>query len=424
MNKFPFKVFIVDIIFINIVFFLVNLKFDIEKYLFFSLYITFVYLIVIYFNGMFDKKGIRKIDILFKAIKISVISLFTIAALAYIDWTFKLPRFMILTICIINAIGIYIVHTLYYSRNITRQNCIVIGRKRGVCKLIEKEYNVLGFMDNISDKVIDNKPWLGLIENVKNVINNYKIRVIIFALGNNERSEILDTILKCYDLDIEFKIIPELHRYVITKDNYGFLSDIIIKPASMGYMVFKRIIDISVSFFSMILLFPIFIMLGLFIKLDSKGPVFYLQERLGRYGKRFKVIKFRTMIQDAEKDSGPVIITHKTVDPRVTKLGAFLRKTHLDELPQLFNILVGDMTIVGPRPERPIFSKELDNKIDSWNKRLYIKPGLTGFAQVSCIGSLEPENKIEKDLYYIKNMSLLFDIKIIIFTAFKILRGR
>lgn len=427
MMKNHYKVLLLDILGINIIFWFLMLSFDIKKYTFFAIYITIVYILVLYFEGMFNKKNINNVKLIFKVIRISIISLFIIAAVAHIDWSFRLSRYIIILLCFFNGIIIYILHYIYCRTYVAVENTLIIGIRDGVIEEIDKKYyNILGFLDDEEYCPIDNKPWLGNLDDVRNVVDQYNITCLIFVDNN----KILDIILKCNDIiDIKFKIVSDLYQYVLTKkydndDKIGLLVDILVKPVNIIYLFFKRMIDIIGSTFLVIILFPFYIIISIIIKLDSPGPIFYKQERLAIFGKRFNIIKFRTMIDNAEKNTGPVIITHKTADDRITKIGKFLRKTHIDEFPQLLNILLGDMSFVGPRPERPIFSKELNKKIKEWNNRLYIKPGLTGFAQIACIGSLDANDKIHKDLYYIKNMSFLLDIEIIIRTILKILGGK
>jgi len=162
--------------------------------------------------------------------------------------------------------------------------------------------------------------------------------------------------------------------------------------------------------------------LSLLIKLDSRGPIFFRQERLGEHGKGFTLYKFRTMITDAEKDTGPVWA--QQTDPRVTRLGSILRRTGMDEIPQLFNVLKGDMSLVGPRPERPHFVAELQEKLPYYSQRLTVKPGVTGWAQVRYGYGATVEDALEKlqyDLYYIKNMSFFLDFLIVLSTLHKVL---
>lgn len=215
----------------------------------------------------------------------------------------------------------------------------------------------------------------------------------------------------------------------------------------------KKMLDIGGAALGLLLALPIFIVIPILIKLTSRGPVFYTQERIGinrrrrirriyktdingesrirerrridNYGRPFKVIKFRTMMQDAEKKSGAVWATQN--DPRVTTLGRFLRKTRIDEIPQLINVIKGDMSMVGPRPERPIFVRDLKDRVPNYEVRLRVKPGITGLAQVSqgYDSSIESvADKVSHDVKYIRSWSIFTDLKILARTVVVVLTGR
>jgi exopolysaccharide biosynthesis polyprenyl glycosylphosphotransferase len=186
----------------------------------------------------------------------------------------------------------------------------------------------------------------------------------------------------------------------------------------------KRLMDIVVAATLLICTLPISLIAALAIKLDSKGPVFYSQERVGLYGKRFMVHKFRTMRTDAEKNGAQWATKN---DPRITRVGRFLRKTRIDELPQLLCVLQGDMSMVGPRPERAVFIAKLREQMPFYIGRLKMKPGLTGWAQVRYHydTSLEDvQKKLEYDMYYYENMSLLLDLQILFRTIYVVLTGK
>lgn len=174
--------------------------------------------------------------------------------------------------------------------------------------------------------------------------------------------------------------------------------------------VLKRFFDFMASASSIVLLLPVFLIAAVKIKLDSVGPIILRQERLGLHGKKFVCYKFRTMVENAEEE-GPRISTER--DSRQTRIGRFLRRYYLDELPQLWNIFVGEMSFVGPRPEREIFHKQFVKEIPKWAERLKVKPGLTGLAQVMGKSSINPKEKIKYDLQYIKEQNLLLDFKIL-----------
>jgi exopolysaccharide biosynthesis polyprenyl glycosylphosphotransferase len=180
------------------------------------------------------------------------------------------------------------------------------------------------------------------------------------------------------------------------------------KNKSLYYLI-KQTFDITISLFALLFLSPLFVLVSLLIKLDSPGPIFYKQERIGVNGQPFSIIKFRTMKNDAEKN-GPQWANQN--DSRITNVGHFLRKYRIDELPQFINIAAGDMSLIGPRPERLVFIEEFEKELPDFRNRLQVKPGITGWAQIHGGYELTPKEKLEFDLYYIFNHSLVLDIKI------------
>jgi exopolysaccharide biosynthesis polyprenyl glycosylphosphotransferase len=187
----------------------------------------------------------------------------------------------------------------------------------------------------------------------------------------------------------------------------------------------KRLLDIIASFIILIITLPVIIITAIAIKLESKGPVFFKQERSGMNGTIFRIIKFRSMYEDAEKHTGPIWSSKD--DPRVTRIGKIIRRVRIDELPQLINVLKGEMSIVGPRPERPFFVEKLSEEIPYYKRRLKVRPGITGWAQVKHKYDESVEDvkiKLRYDLFYIENMSLRMDFKIIVRTIFVVLFGQ
>jgi len=191
------------------------------------------------------------------------------------------------------------------------------------------------------------------------------------------------------------------------------------------YAEFKRAVDILFALPSLIVAVPVIAILAVLVKLTSKGPAFYVQERVGKGGRIFKIVKLRTMVADAESRTGPVWAAAN--DPRVTPLGAFLRRTHLDELPQLWNVLKGDMSLIGPRPERPVFVEKFKKEIPNYTDRLAVRPGITGWAQVNHVYDQtidDVRKKVEYDREYIQKMGWAIDLKIIVATIGRMLRLR
>ena len=187
------------------------------------------------------------------------------------------------------------------------------------------------------------------------------------------------------------------------------------------YSIYKRMLDILASIIGLIVGIPLIAIFGLIVKMEDRGPIFYKQERLGKNLKVFYIYKIRSMRVDAEKIGGAQWAQKD--DPRITKTGKFIRKTRIDEIPQLFNILKGDMSLIGPRPERPELTYKFEKEIPGFIKRLKVKPGLTGLAQVNGGYEITPNEKLKWDLIYIKNRNIIMDIKIILKTVRVIFTG-
>ena len=190
------------------------------------------------------------------------------------------------------------------------------------------------------------------------------------------------------------------------------------------YLTVKRLLDLMIAGCGLILLTPLLLLIAVVIKLDSRGPVFYLGVRTGKHGSPFRIIKFRTMVPNADKIGSTATARH---DPRITRVGNFLRRYKLDELPQLINILRGEMSLVGPRPERPYFVKMLEEQLPFYAERHSARPGLTGWAQINQPYGSSVEDamrKLEYDLFYLKNVSLLFDYAILFDTVRIVFQGR
>jgi exopolysaccharide biosynthesis polyprenyl glycosylphosphotransferase len=261
---------------------------------------------------------------------------------------------------------------------------------------------------------------LGTIEDLFGIIEENGVGLVILALPLSYHHRITEIILGCEDLRVEFQIVPDMVEMMAARAKVVSLDGVPLislgrTPLEGWNRVLKRSLDVTLSSAGLALLSPAFALLGICIKLDSKGPVFFGQERLGRDGKRFIQYKFRSMVDDAEKSTGPVFA--KEDDPRRTKVGAFLRKSNLDELPQLVNVLKGDMSLVGPRPERRFFVDRFKEGIPRYFLRHKVKSGITGWAQVNGLrGNTSIEERTKYDLFYVENWSLAFDVKILLLT--------
>ena len=265
---------------------------------------------------------------------------------------------------------------------------------------------------------------------MQDYINEYKVKEVIISLDKHQEDVVIDIINRCQDTSVFLKIVPDLYEIISgqarTAQIYGFpLINIMPQLMPEWEMKVKRIIDYTFAILIFLISLPITIIISIAIKMESKGPIFYKQERSGLNGKPFKVYKFRSMVQDAEKGTGPMWSTKG--DSRITKVGKFIRKVRIDEIPQVINILRGEMSLVGPRPERPFFVEKLSKEIPLYKRRLAVRPGLTGWAQVKHKYDETIEDvkmKLKYDLFYIENMSLRMDFKIIFRTVFVVLFGK
>lgn len=278
---------------------------------------------------------------------------------------------------------------------------------------------------NCSDmeNVIEGTKVIGSYEDIRNIIREKEIDHVIIALGWEEHSKVVDLLKNIGDEAVDIKVVPDIYEFMTIRGGIDELDGLPIislqgSPLYGWNIVVKRAFDIIFSVIAIILALPLMIVIAILIKATSSGPVFYRQERMGIDGDTFQMLKFRSMKMDAEKNTGAVWA--KADDPRRTWFGAFLRRTSLDELPQFLNVLKGNMSIVGPRPERPVFIEEFRKSIPKYMLRHKMKAGITGWAQVNgWRGDTDLKKRIEYDLYYIENWSLALDIKIMWLTIWK-----
>jgi exopolysaccharide biosynthesis polyprenyl glycosylphosphotransferase len=350
--------------------------------------------------------------------------------------------FFILTVLVaLGRVFIISVQRRRFERGVGLSPVLIVGFNELAFDIFDKieqfkalGYKVLGFItlnpEKHSGDSYRDLPVLGGIDALPVLIGKHHIRELIIAFETGNHDKLLDVIDRVGRIDVGLKIIPDMYDIISgqarTNQIYGFpLIDIF--PQLMPYWerVIKRIMDVAISLFALVCFALVFPFIALAIKLDSKGPIFYLQERVGKKGRLFKIIKFRTMVSDAEKHTGPV--WSQKNDPRITKMGHFMRKTRIDEIPQFINILKNEMSLVGPRPERPAFVEAFSRDIPLYKHRLKMKPGITGWAQIKHKYDESVEDvktKLQYDLYYLENMSLRLDFKIILSTFAVMLEGK
>ena len=267
------------------------------------------------------------------------------------------------------------------------------------------------------------------VEDLPRLIDELDVQDVLIALGPHDGDQLMEVLRLTDGKPVTLKLVPDFYSIIggmaRTEHMYGLpLIEVLPEPMQAWEQSLKRLIDFVVSFLVLTIGLPVWILTALVIRMSSPGPAIYRQRRIGQKGREFTMYKFRTMRENAEEATGPVWATED--DPRYTAVGRWLRKTRLDEVPQFFNVLKGDMSLVGPRPERPFFVEKLAREIPLYSRRHRVKPGITGWAQVKWKydSSLEDvQQKVKYDLFYIENMSLRRDLQILFRTIYTALRG-
>ncbi|PJF30143.1 MAG: hypothetical protein CUN52_04765 [Phototrophicales bacterium] len=321
----------------------------------------------------------------------------------------------------------------------TARRVLIIGMNSSAQKIIEalqtfgaQGYDIRGIISQSDDvgKMIAGVPVIGTGADLMNFVLRDRITELVITDIANADADIFRGVMQAYEQGVVLSPMPLLYSRLTgrvpvqdVQNQWAIVLPIEGQSLFSPYPALQRVMDVLLALIGMVVFIILLPFLALAIKLDSPGDIFYTQIRTGLRGKNFRIIKFRTMIQNAEQHTGAVFSTAN--DKRVTRVGKIMRKTRLDELPQLINVLKGDMSIVGPRPERPEHIARLTETIPFYRTRLVVRPGLTGWAQVKYhYGSTDEDAlvKLEYDLYYIRNQSLLLDLNIIIRTVYKVVR--
>jgi Undecaprenyl-phosphate glucose phosphotransferase len=408
---------------------------------------------VLYFHGLYRiKRGRSRIDELF-AIVLSVLiaSALTLGATLYVRVYYRFqpdvaPRweysqavfaiFAVLDVLLLSA-GRWAVRSWQERRwaageNLTRvlvAGTGELGRTVADALLAHRKlgYRVVGFLGERPEAPgYADLPVVGTIDEAREAVERSRADQLYVALPLEDHARLVPLVTGLSNECVDIKVVPDVVQYATIKAALEDLDGIPIislneVPLQGWSSMVKRTMDLAVSSLLLLALIviPVLPILALLVRLfGGKGPVLLRQERMTLDGKTFQIFKFRTMVDEAEKDTGPVFATSD--DPRRTGIGGWLRKHNLDELPQLLNVFLGHMSLVGPRPERPPFVQQFRERIPQYMRRHRVKSGMTGWAQVNgWRGNTSIEKRIEYDLYYIENWSLLLDLKILILTLFR-----
>ncbi|MBD1383007.1 sugar transferase [Metabacillus arenae] len=383
-------------------------------------WILLIGLIFLSVYELYNLQRRNKWDVVRDILVANTFIVFITMAFSFIFREFALPR-SIIVISFGISIFLMLVWKLTFiwfrkGKNVDR--VLLFGPKKDLSKLVKELRGAFStnieitcintessIKDNI-DQLIKNADKVAIAPNVSEAI---KTKVIYESISKNR------TVF----------VVPSAYELILSKSYITSFDDsmvLAVRPfgLTLDQQIVKRMFDLVLGCISLLLLSPLFLLTIILIKLeDPKGSIFYGQKRLGRYNKEFTVLKFRTMIEDAEKNTGPVLASSD--DKRITKIGKFLRLTRIDELPQFINVINGDMSIVGPRPEREHFIKQFEKQHETYKYRSTVKPGITGVAQVMGKYTTGVEDKLRYDLYYIRNYSIFLDILLLLRTVIVVL---
>lgn len=376
-----------------------------------------------------------------------------LATLGYFNWSHRLPRATLVMTCTVLLVMLPAWFVLIRRRpNVDDSRSIIVGDDTEGMEAVlsATEIAVIGYVSPLSHSVVQDsevsgayiadggsvldKPTeeqglgdlerLGGLSRLDEVLVEYDIDTALLAFASPDRAEFFGTLDACYEHGVIAKVHREHADSVLTT---GFgrkeLVDVDLKPWDTLDQIGKRAFDIIFSLLGLVAFLPVIFIIVIAIKLEDGGPVLYNQERTAAFGDTFTVYKFRSMVEEAESITGARISEEDEggVDPRVTQVGRILRQTHLDEIPQLLSILMGEMSVVGPRPERPELEVDFESNRFEWRRRWFVKPGLTGLAQINDVTGHQPEEKLRLDIEYIRRQSFWFDVKIVLRQIWQIL---
>lgn len=408
-----------------------------QSYLLTSLVVVAVWILLFQARQMYrTRRNVILTDDLLTIIRVVSFGMLLLMGAAFMYRQFSYSRSFVailwgasIAFLFIGRTAINVGERALYRRGIHLQRAIILGTAQPAADVFQRlhrhasfGFDILGYFaaEAARNGEFGAAQWLGPLAKAPDFIRLHGVEKVFIAVPPEEKPALMDLVHSCEGVNVEFMMVPDMLDQVTSRVRLNELEGIPFLrlkgiPFTPWGRITKRWFDIAVSALLMIVLSPLLLLMAIVVKLTSAGPVFFRQQRVGLDGHVFTMYKFRSMRVDAEKQSGPVWAKER--DPRRTAIGVLLRKTSMDELPQLFNVLRGDMSLVGPRPERPFFVEQFKSLVPKYLDRHRVKAGMTGWAQVNGLrGDTSLEERIKYDLYYIENWSLAFDIKILLMT--------
>ncbi len=411
-----------------------------------DLYVQYMYLVLplyvlLYLLCQFytSKRSTWVTDVI-KAAQANALGTLILTLLFYLQREQNISRLFLLYFAVVNVtllclerIALRFILRFVRRKGIHSWRILVVGYSKAAQAYIDRIKSYSNLDRKVCGILDDEKPQgfayrgvevIGTLENLSELLAKNELEEVVVTLQLSEYTKLEEIVKLCEKSGVHTKFVPDYQNIIptrpYTEDMAGLpVVNIRYVPLnSLGNAILKRGMDLIGSLLAIILFSPVMLLTAIGIKLTSKGPIIYYQERVGLHNRPFRMYKFRSMVVQTEESEQSKWTTKG--DPRVTPIGAFIRKTSIDELPQLFNVLRGDMSMVGPRPERPFFVEKFREEIPRYMVKHQVRPGITGWAQVNgWRGDTSIEERIACDLYYIENWSILFDIKILFLTVFK-----
>ncbi len=417
---------------------------SLDGYLKAAAVVSLVWLIIFQAFGLYDyRRRLRFVEQMALLVKAAFLGEVVVVAIGSFYRGFSYSRLVIVFAFCFSLVGLILVRYFnrrvrarFYRHGVGLRRVLVLGAGEVGCQVAERlgnhldlGYRLVGFLD---DKLREGRAVcgvrvLGRIGEIEKVLAGGGVDEVVAALPPRAQHKLFRVASCCEKNYVDIKIIPDIFSICSYRPSVEDLDGLPVigvrgTPLTGWNLVLKRSFDLVLAAALLLLLCPVLLLIALVVKLSSPGPVFYLQERVGRDGKVFRIMKFRTMIRKAEK-RGPRWAGRS--DPRRTRVGRILRRYSLDELPQFFNVLRGQMSLVGPRPERPFFVQKFERELEKYLARHEVKSGITGWAQVHGLrGQTSLKRRLAYDMYYCENWSLLLDLKILFMTAAEVIRGR
>ncbi|MFB6222877.1 MAG: sugar transferase [Haloarcula sp.] len=386
------------------------------------------------FLPLYKPRPRRILDAVSLTQKRVVVAVLVLATIGYFDYTYRLPRLTVVLVTPLLLVALPAWFVWIRKRPPSNgKRTVVVGDDVDIINEVSEgvEGTLLGYLcptsvvspqngvpPAIADGGIrsDGLERLGGLSRIEDVLVEYDIDTVVLAFEHADRAEFFGALDACYEHGVSAKVHREHSDSVLTANTgVGMLVDVKIEPWDIQDYILKRAFDIVFAAVGLVVLSPVIVSIAAAIKIDDGGSILYQQDRTAVFGETFSIYKFRSMIENAEDETGAKISEGDAggVDPRVTSVGRLLRQTHLDEIPQLWSILRGDMSVVGPRPERPELDSDIQTGVVDWQKRWFVKPGLTGPAQVNRVTGKEPTEKLRYDLEYVRDQSFSYDMKLV-----------